>query len=152
MLRIISLLILLSTPCYALDFSPEIYITSWHSKDKPSGEQYNQFNPGIGASLTGKVSEHWKLGIRGADYRNSIDKNSAYLAGTVDYCRGDTWHICGGAMLGAVTGYTPSIKPLAAPVVGLGYDRVTLNLTAFPIQAGAGFAVSGWLSYKAWSF
>lgn len=151
MIRQILFLILLSTPCYAWDLSPEIYATSWHSKDKPSGESYNQRNPGIGFSLTNPVSDHWKAGVRMASYKNSIDKQSNYGAFSLDYCRGDDFHICGGAMAGAATGYG-ALRPLAAPVVGLGYRPITLNLTAFPIQAGRGMAVSGWVSYKAVSF
>lgn len=145
-------LILLSTPCYAWDISPEIYATSWHSKDKPSGESYNQRNPGIGFSLTNPVSDHWKAGVRVASYYNSINRQSNYGAGTIDYCRGGDWHVCGGAMFGAVSGYNDSVRPLAAPVVGLGYDRVTLNLTVFPIANATGVAVSGWLSVRAFEF
>lgn len=145
------MLILLPVTSYAWDLSPEIYATSWHNKDKPSGESYNQRNPGIGFSLTNPVSDHWKAGVRMASYKNSIDKQSNYGAFSLDYCRGDDFHICGGAMAGAVTGYG-AVRPLAAPVMGLGYDRVTINLTAFPIAKATGVAVSGWVSYKAVEF
>lgn len=133
--------------------SPEVYASSWHSKETTiAGKPYNQRNLGIGLSLTTPVSEHWRLGGRGATYRNSIDRQSNYAALQADYCRGDKWHICGGFMGGGVTGYEKPIKPLVAPVLGVGYDRVTLNLTSFPIQNGRGVAVSGWISIKAGEF
>lgn len=132
--------------------SPELYATSWHSRNKASGESYNQRNPGFGFHATQQLDNHWRYGVRTASYLNSIDKQSVYAAGTIDYCQGDTWHVCGGAMLGAVTGYEKPIKPLLAPVLGVGYERMTLNLTTFPIQNAHGVGVSGWVSIRIFEF
>jgi hypothetical protein len=145
------LLCLLLGACGTTSVSPEAYVTSWHSRDKPSGESYNSRNQGLGVHIA-QSKEGLRYGLRGAVYRNSIDKTSVYIAPTIDYCEGETWHGCIGAQAGIVSGYNDSVKPLVAPVVGLGYERITLNLTAFPIQNGHGAAVSGWLSFKAFSF
>lgn len=148
------LLLLVAGCSQPVSLSPELYATSWHSRDKPSGESYNQRNPGLGVAIKRPVSEHWQAGGRVADYRNSLNKNSAYGAALAEYHIGDESALHGyvGAQAGIVSGYNASVEPLAMPVVGLGYNRVTINLTAFPIANGHGVAVSGWLSVKMWEF
>ncbi len=148
----LAFLLLLPACSSKTTISPEIYATSWHSRPKPSGESYNQFNPGVGFALTQPVSTHWKAGIRAATYKNSIAKQSVLAAGTIEWCQGDEFHACAGVMGGGVTGYAETVRPLLAPVIGVGYQRVTLNVTTFPIQAGRGVAVSGWVSIKLGEF
>lgn len=151
MLRIISLLILLPTPCYALDVSPIAFMASYHTRaTTASGKPYNDFNLGGGMDIT--QGTKWRYGAILADYKNSISKNSVVAVGKLDYCFEDGVRICPGMVAGMVTGYSSTVTPMAAPTLEIGYGRFSAVGTILPTQDFRAASLTGWLKYTIWKF
>lgn len=98
-------------------------IASAHFGKAAEGEDYNNFNPGIGferVSGFNSDSGGLRLGVKAGIFNNSIGRISGYVAGEAELCSSPrkTFMLCAGGMLGAVTGYrslpvAPAFVPYA---------------------------------------
>lgn len=150
------LILLLLTACaeHPTTVSPELYITSYHTRDTtPVGKKYNEFNPGVGVHVTQDMG-NFRYGMRAGTFENSFKDQTEVLAGTAEYCVGDQFHACGGAMLGGIHGYnkTQFAQFAAAPTLEVGYERFSVDFTAYPTSDRNAAVLTGWLKYKAWEF
>lgn len=94
-------------------------IASLHLNDS---RHYNQFNPGIGLA-----TNRYEVGA----YLNSSARLSVY--GTVGWETNPARRIGVGFTLGAVTGYSVPVLPLAFPFVRIGPVRINVLPTKRPI-------------------
>ncbi len=150
-LTIIASLLMLNA-CAGYSASPELYFTSKHTRDKtPAGKEYNERNFGGGLHVVQDKSRGWRYGGRAAAYNNSINRQSAYGAGTAEYCFDVDFNLCAGGMAGVVTGYG-SPKPLLAPTLEAGFGRTSIVLTAFPTSDFNAGVIAGWVKFKAFEW
>lgn len=109
-----------------------IHMTSWHF-----GGAYNEDNRGVGVSCDG-----YHVGT----FRNSLDRQSAYLGRSWERCRGP---VCAGAGVVAVTGYRsgPVVAPL--PLISIG-NGTRVALTAMPSVGGMSGFVGLAMEVRPW--
>lgn len=122
------------------DWSLDLNGLSWHSErhyvDDGVAREYNETNPGLGASYAWHDDFDLKLGF----FENSYYRDTVY-AGVYwhrDFYWGD-WTLAPGVALLLVTGYddtprdAPVVAPLAIPGVSFGHRAVRLNLGFMPV-------------------
>lgn len=129
----------------------EAHIGSQHLKSisPATGEEFNEFNPGIGGELLGRDNgREYGFGIGG--YYNSYEKASFYASGIYRWCNGE-YNLCAGVKGGFITGYDdlPVVGNVAVPLVTLQAmagitDDTRLAVTFIPpyTTEGAVFALS----------
>jgi len=118
------------------------------SKHIGSDAPYNESNIGFG--LTAEIEKNKVIkGLLAGTYKNSYNKNSKYLAGSLAKRFGDKYYIDVGGFGGLVTGYDDialtegnkkynlgdynKINPLAGAMVNLGIkDRARLGIKYMP--------------------
>lgn len=151
---LIALLLLCSCATNPTTVSPEAYITSYHTRDTtPAGKKYNEFNPGAGVHVT-QSDGNFRYGIRAGEFRNSFKDPTEVIAATAEYCGGNIYHACAGVMLGAIHGYssTSYAQFAAAPTLEVGYNRLSIDFTAYPTADKNAAVITGWLKYDLWRF
>lgn len=129
----------------------EAHIGSQHLKSisPATGEEFNEFNPGIGGELLGRENgREYGFGVGG--YYNSYEKASFYASGIYRWCNGE-YNLCAGVKGGFITGYDdlPVVGNVAVPLVTLQAmagltDDTRLAVTFIPpyTTEGAVFALS----------
>lgn len=150
----LAILLLLTACGQTTTVSPELYMASIHTRsESPAGKKYNQFNPGGGVHVTQNAG-NFRYGVRAGIFENSFRKPTEVLAATAEYCMGKDFHACGGVMAGGVHGYstTQFAQFAAAPTLEVGYQRFSVDFTAYPTTDGKAGVFTGWLKYKLWEF
>lgn len=99
-----------------------------------SDEEYNESNPGIGASYQWEEDDNIIRLIKLGQYLNSINNNSNYVGYGVKKRFGDTkgWHADVGALGGLITGYNSSAVPAILPQLTVGNGLFGLNMLFAP--------------------
>lgn len=93
------------------------------------------WNPGAGIGVSETVGDGWELTAMAVTYRDSYGKMAMAGGGGARFMVGEpaAWHGTGGLLLGLLNGSGSAYTaPVLAPVVGVGYDRVNLELIAGP--------------------
>lgn len=104
----------------ALACSLLLHLASMHSEPG-----YNTLTPGAGV-----VCESGHVIAAAGAYRNSIGKGSAYAVAGLEFLAIGKSTV--GAVAGAVTGYGPEVRPLAALTASVPTSAGTLRLMAIP--------------------
>lgn len=90
--------------------------------------QYQEFNPGVYV-----VCDGWTAGA----YRNSQNRNSAYIGKTFEHVLGPV-----DVTIGGVVGYTRApVVPMLVPSIKIGHARASLLL---PVEKGGGGIHVSW--------
>ncbi len=110
--------------------SPEIFIfgKSYHSN---RDVDWNETNPGLGLGLSGTVSKNFDMAIMAGAYKDSYGETAKFaVAGPRYYFYGDrdAFNMNVGLHIGYLHGSGIN-GVMAIPVIGIGYDRVTLCFT-----------------------
>jgi hypothetical protein len=117
------------------DYTPYLTING-ASQHMPApefrGVEWNQQNPGLGVELK-KAEGNAIRGLLAGFYKNSINKQSNYLAYLMQHRFGDeNLHADAGLRIGGITGYDIPVVPMVQPVLTLGGKNLDVNLGYTP--------------------
>jgi hypothetical protein len=112
-------------------YSFVLHGASHHTKPRPSGKEWNQFNAGIGLRLETANSLSYQAGI----YRDSVFKNTAY--GLVNYTPVQFSGLTMGGFVGAK--HNGSLTAIVGALIKSNY--ATLRIAPAPQSKGLVYAV-----------
>lgn len=124
---------------------------SYHFTRQYQGQNYNEFNPGIGAGGVNTLGNN-NFGITVSYLKNSFSNDSAYIIGhyTYSWLRIGKFTNSTGMLIGAATGYearynrTREQNPI--PVAGLMNDMCLYDFCLFQVMMPSYDGMSGFVA------
>lgn len=98
---------------------------------------YNETHESIGIQIEQPI-DNWRIGVLGMRFKDSFDKSSGLYAATVRYQFGEDESFNASAGLGLGYTHTSYYNGVyGAPMVELGYNRLSAQVSYIPKMSGA---------------